>query len=777
MKQILPLLLISNILHLSLLCGSENRNFEQITTLLPTPGENRLATGAPGPAYWQQEANYKIKVELDEKRSRIQGSETIEYVNHSPHTLNYLWVQLDQNALAQGSKRQRSIQSLKMEPVDSKPAEIEYESFRGFLYNQQFEGGYDLRSVQDLKGNDLQYTVVNTNMRVDLKKPLRSGESFSFNIEWAFTIQDDSMSFRHGKRKLKSDEYTYHVAQWYPRMCAYYDQEGWQTKPYIGNGEFALEFGSFEVEITVPADYIVAATGQLANANQVLSSTIRDRLDRARTSSKVIEIITSDEAAEKIGKKENGTKTWNFKAEQVRDFAWAASRAYIWDAMGVDIDGSKVMTMSVYPDEAIPLWKRFSTEAVAQAIRVYSESVYPYPYPVAWSTWGAEGGMEYPMISFQTTKEIDDKETYPAGHRSYVIGVIIHEVGHNWFPMIINNDERQWQWMDEGLNSFMDFRAGNLMDPVLQKSNLLNDRRTIRTMTGENDPIIMTAADNQTSRGFQAYSKPSLGLLLLRESILGHDLFDFAFKEYARRWAFKRPTPADFFRTMEDASGVDLDWFWRGWFYGNDHVDMEIDEVNLYRLDDGEPRSSKALDEAEEEAIPDTPYELFLKDVGTLADKQTHLQDWYYSYDPYEPTEQELAAYKKTSEKLEDWQKELLEFADLAYVISVKNTGGMIMPLVFDIEFKKGASRRLQVPVEVWRFGDKIVKIPFLTDREVVKVTLDKDNTFADANLDNNVFPQEIEEGRFKLKPTKPPANPMQKALFPDSEKEEDKKE
>ena len=715
---------------------------------------------------------------MDEKRSRIRGSETIEYVNHSPHTLNYLWVQLDQNALAQGSKRQRSIQSPKLEPVDSKPAEVEYESFRGFLYNQQFEGGYDLRSVSDLSGNDLQYTVVNTNMRVDLKKPLKSGDSFSFKIDWAFTIQDDSISFRHGKRKLKSNEDTYHVAQWYPRMCAYYDQEGWQTKPYIGNGEFALEFGSFEVEITVPADYIVAATGELANANQVLNSTMRSRLDKARNSSKVIEIITSEEAAKKIGKKEGGTKTWVFKAKQVRDFAWAASRAYIWDAMSVDIEGEKVMTMSVYPDEAIPLWKRFSTESVAQAIRVYSEGVYPYPYPVAWSAWGAEGGMEYPMISFQTTSQIDEKETYPASHRGYVIGVIIHEVGHNWFPMIINSDERQWQWMDEGLNSFMDFRAGNLMDPVLQESNLLNDRRTIRTMAGENDPIIMTAADNQTSRGFQAYSKPSLGLLLLRESILGHDLFDFAFKEYARRWAFKRPTPADFFRTMEDASGVDLDWFWRGWFYGNKHVDMAIEGVNMYRLDDGQPKTSKALAQAEEEAISDSPYELFLKEVGTLADKNTHLQDWYYSYDKYEPTKDEIATYEKQFDKLEPWQKDLLEFAELAYVVSVRNEGGMIMPLTLDIEFKKGEPRRIEVPVEVWRLGNEVVKIPFLSDREVVRITLDKVNAFADSDLDNNVFPEEIEEGRFKLKPKKSQPNPMRKELFPNADKDpEDKNE
>ena len=583
---------------------------------------------------------------------------------------------------------------------------------------------------------------------------------------------------RHGRRKLKTGDYIYQVAQWYPRMCAYYDQEGWQIKPYIGHGEFALEFGAFEVQITVPEDFVVAATGTLVNADDVLTLKMRERLKNARTSDQAVMIITEEEAEQNLKRKARGKKTWHFKAEIVRDFAFAGSRGYLWDALGVEVDGETVMAMSLYPSESTPVWKRYSTEAVAQTLRVYSDTVYPYPYPVAWSTWGPIGGMEYPMISFQSSREIEENETYPTGERNYVISVIIHEVGHNWFPMIINNDERQWQWLDEGLNSFMDYRAGNLMDPVVQKSNLLSDRRVIKTMATAGDPIIMTSADNQTSRGFQAYSKPALGLNLLRQSILGPELFDFAFKEYALRWAFKRPTPADFFRTMESASGLDLDWFWRGWFYGNDHVDMQINGVNLYRLDDGDPSSSKALDEAEEEAIPDTPYELFLKEVGTLADEQSHLQDWYFSYDPYEPTEKELSTYKKATEKLEDWQKDMFEFGNLAYVISVKNTGGMIMPLVFDIDFKKGESRRLEVPVEVWRFGDEIVKVPFISEREVVKITLDKDNAFADSNLDNNVFPQEIEQGRFKLKPKKSQTNPMQKALFPDAEKnEEDKKE
>ena len=755
-----------------LLAGSKNTDFEQITPLLPAPSEVRLATGAPGPDYWQQEANYQIKVELDEAESRIQGSEAVEYTNHSPHLLHYLWVQLDQNALAQGSKRQRSTQAPNLAPRDGKPAEVEYGDFRSLIYSQKFAGGYELKAVTDLAGDPLKYTIVNTNMRIDLESPLRPGESFSFRVVWAFNIQGEALSFRHGRRKLKSGEYVYHIAQWYPRMCAYYDQEGWQVKPYIGQGEFALEFGSFKVEITVPEDYVVAATGELTNAEEVLGTTMRNRLAEARSSDRGVEIVTSKDAGEKLKRKAQGKRTWVFKADQVRDFAFGASRAYIWDAMGVEIEGKTVMAMSVYPEESVPLWKRFSTEAVAQTLRIYSENVYPYPYPVAWSAWGAEGGMEYPMISFQTSRDIDEKGTYPADHRGYVIGVIIHEVGHNWFPMIINNDERQWMWMDEGLNSFMDRRADNLMDPVLQESNLKGVRRVIDTMAQSDDPIIMVAADNQINRSFQSYSKPALGLHLLRESILGHDLFDFAFKEYARRWAFKRPTPADLFRTMEDASGVDLDWFWRGWFYGNDHVDMAIKLVNLYRLDDANPKTSKALDRAEEEAIPDSPYELFLKESGTRADKHQHLQDWYYSFDPYKATDKEIEKYDKKFEKLEEWQKELLRVSELAYVVSVENVGGMPMPLVLHVEFKNGTSRRLDIPVEIWRYGDKVVKIPFLSDKEVVRIILDQDNAFGDSDLDNNVFPPNIEEGRFKLKPKKKTPNPMRKALFPDADQE-----
>lgn len=611
-------------------------------------------------------------------------------------------------------------------------------------------------------------------MRIALDTPLAPGGSFTFYVKWAFNLQDEAMSMRHGRKRLKSGDNIYQVAQWYPRMCAYYDQEGWQTKPYIGHGEFALEFGDFEVHITVPADFVVAATGTLINANEVLSDEVIGRLNEARSSEQVVMIVTVEEAEENLKRKSRNKKTWKFEAERVRDFAFAGSRGYLWDAVGVQVEGETVMAMSLYPAEAEAIWKRFSTEAVAQTLRVYSGEVYPYPYPVAWSTWGPIGGMEYPMISFQSSREIDDKGTYPAGQRNYVISVVIHEVGHNWFPMIINSDERQWQWLDEGLNSFYDYRAGNLMDPVVRKSNLDSDQRVITMMAAADDPITMMSADNQPSRGFQAYSKPALGLQLLRESILGPENFEFAMKEYAKRRAFKRPTPADFFRTIEDASGVDLDWFWRGWFYGNDHVDMAIEQVSVYRLDDGNPETSKALDKAEEDTLPPTPHQTFLEEAGTLADRNSHLQDWYYAFDPHKPTEKETQAYDKKISKLEDWQKELLEFNKLAYVITVKNEGGLIMPLVFDITLQNGKNQRLSVPVEIWRYGNESVKIPFLSDHEVIGVELDRDNAFADYNLANNIYPRKIEEGRFKLKTRKPLVNPMKIEINPDLDDEKD---
>lgn len=751
--------------------------FDQLGELLPPPSESRLASGAPGPEYWQQEANYQIKVTLDEDEAMIRGSETIEYVNHSPHSLSYVWLQLDQNFFAKDSIANRSDQPLRWTREQGEAASVGEDGFRRFLYQETFEGGHRLLKVAEENGDPLPYQIVETNMRVDLPEVLESGESFVLNIDWEYPIVDEAFARRTGRKELEGGDYVYQIAQWYPRMCAYYDLEGWQTKPYIGNGEFALEFGRFEVEITVPSDFVVAATGELVNANKVLTRKERELLEQAKTSDRPVVIVDEEEAAAKLAEPAEETKTWKFVAEQVRDFAFAASRGYIWDAVGLEIDDRTVMAMSVYPKEAAPIWARFSTDAVRLTLDSYSEIVYPYPYPVAWSAWGPVGGMEYPMVSFQSSWDIDEKETYPEGVRNYLITVVVHEVGHFWFPMVINSDERQWQWLDEGLNSFVEDRSVMNFDPRVKERYKRGVRSVINRMQKADDPIIMVDAHTQSSRGYQSYSKPALGLTVLRETIVGPEVFDFAFREYARRWAFKRATPSDFFRTMEDASGRDLDWFWRQWFYGNDHVDLSIESVEAFVLDDGHPARSEAMQEMERDEIPDTPDVARLENQPYYVDDKVWLQDWYYSYDEHALEESDVEDYQDSLEGLEDWQRDQLTFGSTIFVVKVRNEGGLTMPFSLDLRFEDGSERHVQVPVEVWRRGDEVVAVPVVSDLEITTVTLDRENAIADANLENNVFPRPIRKARFEIERDEVPDNPMREALFPEREETADEGE
>ncbi|MBC2606872.1 M1 family metallopeptidase [Pelagicoccus albus] len=756
------------------LSASAGEKFEQLTGVLPSPSEARLASGAPGPAYWQQEANYVIEVELDETEAMILGSETIEYVNHSPHSLSYLWIQLDQNMFSNHSKGTRSDQGPNFSAKSGEPASIRDSSFRTFLYKRDFEGGVRLGKVADKDGTDLPYTIVETNMRIDLPESLASGDSIVLNIDWEYPIVDEANARRTGRMELDGGDYVYQIAQWYPRMCAYYDEVGWQTKPYLASGEFALEFGKFEVSITVPEDFVVAATGELQNPEEVLSKKERKRLEKAMDSQAPVLIVTEEEAAKKLGSPAKGKATWKFAAESVRDFAFAASRGYIWDAKGVEIGEGKALAMSAFPKEAEAVWGRYSTEAVALTLDVYSDLVYEYPYPVAWSTWGPVGGMEYPMISFQSSWEIEEDGTYTEDVRNYVISVIVHEVGHIWFPMIVNSDERQWMWQDEGFNTFVEDIATTQFDERLKDSYRNSVKRVVERMAKKDDPIIMISADSLTSRGYQAYSKPALGLTLLRESILGRDLFDFAFQEYARRWAFKRPTPADFFRTMEDASGVDLDWFWRAWFYTNDHVDLAVESVESFVLDNGDPETSKAWDRKERYEDPDTPMIARLEGQADYASFDEQLQDWYYSYDEFAVTDKEREDYQKSQDDLEDWQKEVRQFEGNIYVAKIKNLGGVPMPVELEVDFEDGSVERIDAPAEIWRHGDEVVRVPFVSEKAVVSVLLDPENAYADADLSNNVFPRKIHEARFKLKSRDKSDNPMQDALSSEKDAEGD---
>ncbi|MDG2440475.1 MAG: M1 family metallopeptidase, partial [Crocinitomicaceae bacterium] len=581
MKKILLFALIAPIS-----AFSQNK-FAQLDQQLPTPNEYRNAAGAPGHNYYQQQADYKIEVRLDDQQQKIEGEETITYTNNSPDKLEYLWIQLDQNMRAADS--------------DSKLISIEkMEDFRsiGDISKKMFEfdGGFKIQEVTTTSGRKMSYAINKTMMRINLEKPLSAGSSISFNIKWWYNINDRmKIGGRSGYEYFEeNDNYLYTIAQWFPRMCVYNDVDGWQNKQFLGRGEFTLPFGDYEVSITVPSDHIVGSTGELQNANNVLSSEQRSRMKKAMSSDTPVLIVTQEEAekAEKV--KEKGLKTWIFKAKNVRDFAFASSRKFMWDAQAVKLPNKTVLAMSYYPKEGNPLWERYSTKLVAHTIRTYSKHTVDYPYPVAISVHSKWIGMEYPMICFNGGRPEADG-TYSERTKYGMWGVIIHEVGHNFFPMIINSDERQWTWMDEGLNTFVQYLTEQEWERGYPSrrgpAHMIADY-----MRGDKDYIspIMTNSESIWQFGNNAYGKPATALNILRETVMGRELFDYAFKTYCERWKFKHPTPADFFRTMEDASAVDLDWFWRSWFFTTDHVDMSLDEVNWFQLNTMNPETEKA---------------------------------------------------------------------------------------------------------------------------------------------------------------------------------------
>jgi len=542
--------------------------FRQLGQELPTPNVYRTASGAPGHEYYQQRADYDMSVTLDDETQRIYGEETITYTNNSPDELRYLWVQLDQNMRAKNSMTQQ-IQTGGIFNERGGAAQTAFNQLKNSQF-YDFDGGFKLAYVQTTSGTNLPYTVNNTMMRVDLPTPLRQGQKFSFKIKWWFNINDRmDIGGRSGYEYFEEeDNYLYTIAQFFPRMAVYNDVEGWQNKQFLGQGEFTLPFGDYKVSITVPSDHIVASTGELTNASRILTSKQRARLAKAEKSYDDPVIIVTQEEAEVAEKnKAKTTKTWVFEAEDVRDFAFATSRKFIWDAQAVDIGGKTTMAMSYYPKEGNPLWEQYSTRVVAHTLKVYSKFTIDYPYHKAISVHTKWIGMEYPMICFNGGRPEADG-TYSEGTKYGMIGVIIHEVGHNFFPMIINSDERQWTWMDEGLNTFVQYLTEQEWDHDYPSRRGPADK-IVPYMSGPKEQIvpIMTNSESILQFGNNAYGKPATALNILRETVMGRELFDYAFKEYSRRWAFKHPTPADLFRTMEDASGVDLDWYWRGWFY------------------------------------------------------------------------------------------------------------------------------------------------------------------------------------------------------------------
>jgi hypothetical protein len=748
--------------------------FRQLDELLPTPSTIRTASGAPGHAYWQQRADYAIRATLDEANRSIRAAETITYHNNSPDTLNYLWVQLDQNIYKPNSDARMSATSVSREAW-AKPRSPEegmkFDALRTTFEGLSFDGGFNITGVKT-GGRKLAYVINRTMMRIDLPQPLKPGQRFSFEVEWNYKINEQKvLGGRSGYEKFDEDKNDlFEIAQWFPRMAAYYDTYGWQHKQFLGAGEFTLEFGDYDVEITVPSDHIVASTGVLQNPGAVLTAAQRERLAKARTSKTPVIIVTQAEAeaAEKArtGINSGTNKTWHFKAKNVRDFAFASSRKFIWDAQGIKSGDNEVMAMSYYPKEGNPLWEKYSTQAVVHTIEHYSKYSFDYPYPTAISVNGPVGGMEYPMISFNGPRPTRDKKTgeltYGKRTKYGLIGVIIHEVGHNYFPMIVNSDERQWTWMDEGINSFVQTLAQEAWEenwPEMRgEPRLITDY-----MKSRNQVPIMTNSESLLQFGNNAYAKPAAALTVLRETVLGRELFDFAFREYAQRWKFKRPTPSDFFRTMEDASGTDLDWFWRGWFYTTDAVDVSVEGISEYTISSQNPELEKAWRRKLKDAEPVSLTDQRNKGTPRRVDAHPELKDFYNEHDDFTVTNADRNKYQETQDKLEDWEKALLSSGKHLYLVDFTNVGGLVTPLVLEIQLASGKKYIERIPAEVWRYSPKKITKLIVTDEPMTSLTQDPFWETADIDQNNNAWPRKLTPSRLELFKSERGGNDMMK--------------
>ncbi len=708
------------------------QKFEQLGTSLPTPNTYRTASGAPGKDYWQQRADYKIELTLDDVKQQIEGTEAITYFNQSPDPLDYLWLQLDQNFRAQDSETPLVTEYFMKDSVSAKEL---------FTIQNNFDGGFRIDKVLDEAGQPLAYFINKTMMRINLEQPLLPGAQMTFQVDWHYKINDRmSLGGRSGYEYFpKDDNYSYTIAQFYPRMAVYDDVEGWQNKQFLGRGEFALSFGNFEVAMTVPEDFIVGATGTLQNPKDVLTSKEQLRFEKAKHSFEdPVIIVTQEEAIQKEAHKKRGKATWTFKADSVRDFAFAASRKYIWDAMAVDLNGKKSLAMSYYPKEGNPLWESHSTRAVRQTLITYSRHTIDYPYPVAISVHAASVGMEYPMICFNFGRPEADG-TYTDETKWRMISVIIHEVGHNFFPMIINSDERQWTWMDEGLDSFVQSIATKEYDanfPVGRGA----PEQIIPYMSGEQGLLrpIMTNSEQILQFGNNAYAKPATALSILRETVMGPELFDYAFKKYAERWAFKSPAPADFFRTMEDASAIDLDWFWRGWFYTTDYVDIGVEEVKHYRMQTEEEGLEKRQISGEDKKL-NTEQKRFTEEVNTFVFKNTEAKE-----------------YREFKNKFNEIEIKEGFVDQNFYEVKLANKGGLVMPVIIEWSYADGSTEREKLPAEIWRKNEKEVTKVFVKSKEVVGIVIDPNKETADADTGNNQYPNVVQESRFdKFKSSK----------------------
>jgi hypothetical protein len=766
--------------------GSNHGNkFEQLGTILPTPNEYRTASGAPGNKYWQQRADYDISCTLDEKNLVLTGSELVTYYNNSPDVLHYLWFQLDEN-------EHSSINNAGYEDASTLNRGVTVNALEEML-NKKADNGFGVKiiALTNTAGKPFNYTINKTMMRVDLPTPLQPKQKIQLNIKWSYKIPDRMAQGGRGGYEFFPEDgnHLFTITQWYPRLCVYSDFQGWQNHQFTGRGEFALTFGNFTVKMTVPSDHVVMSTGVCQNYANVLTPAQFKRWQTAQTAKEPVEIVTLSEAVNAEKTKATTTKTWIFKADSVRDFAWGSSRKFIWDAMPVTVEGKKVMCMSGYPKEAYGLYRKFSTKVVAHTIKTYSDFTIPYPYPVAQSI-EASNGMEYPMICFNYGRTEKDG-TYSETVKNGMIGVIIHEVGHNFFPMIINSDERQWSWMDEGLNTFVEYLTEELWDNKFpsRRGPAFTIADYMRLPKNQLEPI-MTNSENIIQFGPNAYSKPATGLNILRETIMGRELFDYAFKQYAKRWAFKHPEPADFFRTMEDASGEDLDWFWRGWFYSTDACDIAIDTVKVAVYDadaklttnTGDRTTLRSVDKPQVPAFDD------ISKVRNRADKKivfatdadTTLRDFYWRYarglEPYDTTRYPVTARAFAVDEPTNEEKQKYTGTHL-YEITFSNKGGLVMPIIVELTLEDSTKILEKIPAQIWRKNEQKVTKVFATPKKAIKIVLDPMKETADIDEKNNVWPKnnEVQEpSRFALykasggnrrNPGGAGKNPMQAAM------------
>jgi len=721
-----------------------NNSFKQLYEEFSTPNQYRSASGAPGPQYYQQQADYVMDIVLDDKNKKLSGYETITYTNNSPDVLEYLWVQLDQNVRSRDSKS----------PLIQSSGAISADMAGSFVnehMSEGFDGGFNIQEVK-ANGSSLDYTINRTMMRVEMPEDLKPGGDFTFSIKWWYNINDHvNGRGRSGYEEFADGNRAYVIAQFFPRMAVYSDVEGWQNSQFWGRDEFALAFGDYDVSITVPADHILDGTGALQNRKEIFSKEMMNRYNQAKKSyDEPVIIVTQDEADAASTNFDTNTKTWKFKAENVRDYAFATSRRFIWDMMAVKIGNKDVMAVSMYPKEGNPLWEEWSTKVVASTLKSYSRMTFDYPYPKAISVHAKNQGMEYPMICWNYGRP-DEDGTYSERTKYGMFGVVIHEVGHNYFPMIVNSDERQWTWMDEGINTFVQYVAeqdfGEKYPEAIAPNKKYPSRRgpaknIVGYMSGDQSSIapIMTKGLNTFNFGANGYSKPATGLNILRETIMGRDLFDYAFKTYAQRWMFKHPSPEDFFRSMEDASAVDLDWFWRGWFYTTNVVDIGVKEVKKYYVTSKMTTEIKEMMEARGMTESDLPALVYLVEEGsddfeesmrtsTLDDVST-LQE--YIMDNIEP--EERAKLKKPS---------------YFYEVTFEKPGGIPMPIIAEYTYSDGSTERITYPAQIWKTRSESVGKVIASDKEITKIVVDPDEETADIDTSNNTWPKTKEVGEF----------------------------